>query len=88
MPRRSSRRRGGASSSSSQPRTKTFKSGSRSPGAEIGIREGKGSFDDKVAEKLAAERGRIVAEEAQKAKLRAADDFNAKVKELAELQDL
>lgn len=48
----------------------------------------KAAFDEKIAEKLAEERTRIASEEAQKAKLRAADDLNAKAQELAELQEL
>lgn len=52
------------------------------------LEEEKAALEEKVAEKLAAERSRIASEEAQKAKLRAAADLNAKVKELTELQDL
>lgn len=48
----------------------------------------KAAIDDRIAEKLIAERSRIAAEEAQKAKLRAAADLEAKSKELADLQDL
>jgi hypothetical protein len=48
----------------------------------------KAAIEEKIAEKLAAERTRIASEEAQKAKLRAADDLNAKAKELAELHEL
>lgn len=61
--------------------------------AAIGVQKSelakeKAAFEEKIAEKLAAERTRIASEEAQKAKLRAADDLNAKAKELAELQEL
>jgi len=48
----------------------------------------KAAIDDRIAEKLIAERARIAAEEAQKAKLRAAADLEAKSQELADLQDL
>jgi hypothetical protein len=48
----------------------------------------KAAFEEKIAEKLAAERSRIVAEEAQKAKLRAAAELDGKAKELSELQEL
>jgi hypothetical protein len=48
----------------------------------------KAAFEEKIAEKVAAERSRIASEEAQKAKLRVAADLDARGKELAELQDL
>jgi hypothetical protein len=46
----------------------------------------KAAFDETIAEKLTAERSRIAAEEAQKAKVRAAADLDEKAKELAELR--
>jgi len=46
----------------------------------------KAAFDETIAEKLTAERSRIAAEEAQKAKVRAAADLDEKAKQLAELQ--
>lgn len=46
----------------------------------------KAAFDETIAEKLTAERSRIAAEEAQKAKARAAADLDEKAKQLAELQ--
>jgi hypothetical protein len=45
----------------------------------------KAAFEERIAEKLTAERSRIAAEEAQKAKVRAAADLDEKAKELAEL---
>jgi hypothetical protein len=52
------------------------------------LQKEKAALDDTVAEKLTTERARIAAEEAQKAKLRAAADLDAKGKELAEIQEL
>lgn len=48
----------------------------------------KAAFDEKIAEKIAAERSRIVSEESEKAKRRAAADMEAKTKELGELQSV
>jgi hypothetical protein len=48
----------------------------------------KAAFEEKIAEKLATERLRIVAEETQKAKQRAASDLEAKAKELADLKSV
>jgi hypothetical protein len=48
----------------------------------------KAAFEERIAEKLTAERSRIAAEEAQKAKVRAAADLDEKAKELAELQGI
>lgn len=50
------------------------------------LEKARASVEETVAAKLAAERQRIVAEEAQKAKLRAAADLEEKAKALAELQ--
>jgi hypothetical protein len=47
----------------------------------------KASVGQQVADRIAAERTRIVAEEAAKAKRLAADDLNAKVRQLAELTE-
>ena len=62
-------------------------------GREAGLRareatlaQEKAAVDEQVAEKLAAERGRIAQEEAAKAKRLAAADLEARAKELAELQ--
>jgi hypothetical protein len=50
------------------------------------LQKEKAAIEDTVAEKLTAERARIAAEEAQKAKLRAAADLDAKTQQLNELQ--
>lgn len=52
------------------------------------LEKARSSLEDIVAQKLAAERQRIAGEEAAKAKLRAADEINAKSKELSELQEI
>lgn len=50
------------------------------------LEKARASVEETVAAKLVSERQRIVAEEAQKAKLRAAGDLEEKAKALAELQ--
>jgi hypothetical protein len=52
------------------------------------IERQKASIEDQIAARLKSERDAIAAEEAQKAKLRAADDLDRKAKEIGELQGL
>ena len=55
---------------------------------EEAVTKAKQAIDDQVAEKLVAERARIVAEESKKAKLALQMDIDQKAKELAELQEV
>ena len=55
---------------------------------EEAVTKAKQAIDDQVAEKLVAERARIVAEESKKAKLALQTDIDQKTRELAELQDV
>lgn len=55
---------------------------------EAAIAKAKESLEEQVAHKVRVERGRIVAEEAKKAKLAAATDLEQKTKEVADLQDV
>ena len=55
---------------------------------EEAIAKAKQAIDDQVAEKLVAERAKIVSEESKKAKLALQTDIDQKAKELAELQDV
>jgi hypothetical protein len=52
------------------------------------LEEAKGALDEEVAAKVKAERTRIAAEEAKKAKLLVATEVEQKAKELADLQDV
>jgi len=53
---------------------------------EQAVAKAKEAIDDQVAEKLGQERGRIVAEEARKAKLALGTDLEQKTQEIADLQ--
>lgn len=55
---------------------------------ESAIAKAKESLDEQVAEKLKLERAKITADEARKAKLSIQSDFDLKIKEVAELQDV
>ncbi|MDH5641665.1 MAG: DUF2130 domain-containing protein [Nitrospira sp.] len=55
---------------------------------EEAVVKAKQAIDDQVAEKLVAERAKIVSEESKKAKLALQSDIDQKAKELAELQDV
>ncbi len=55
---------------------------------EEAVSKAKQAIDDQVAEKLAAERAKIVSEESKKAKLALQSDIDQKARELAELQDV
>ena len=55
---------------------------------EEAVTKAKQAIDDQVAEKLVAERAKIVSEESKKAKLALQSDIDQKAKELAELQDV
>jgi hypothetical protein len=55
---------------------------------ENALAKAKDSLDEQVAEKLNLERGKIVAEEARKAKLALSNDLEQKSKELREIQDI
>ena len=55
---------------------------------EEAVTKAKQAIDDQVAEKLVAERAKIVTEESKKAKLALQTDIDQKAKELAELQDV
>ena len=55
---------------------------------ETAMAKARETLDDQVAEKLKQERSRIAAEEARKARVALANDFEQKAKELAELQDV
>ncbi|MBX3630767.1 MAG: DUF2130 domain-containing protein [Nitrosomonas sp.] len=52
------------------------------------VEEAQKAIDEKVSEKLKAERASIAAEEAKKAKAAIASDLDTKVKEVAELQEI
>lgn len=52
------------------------------------VKDAQKAIDDQVAEKLKTQRATIAEEEARKAKLAAASDLEAKVKELGELQEV
>ncbi len=55
---------------------------------EEAVTKAKQAIDDQVAEKLTAERAKIVSEESKKAKLALQSDIDQKARELAELQDV
>ena len=55
---------------------------------EAALSKAKENLDDLITEKLKQERGKIIAEEAKKAKFAMANDFEQKSKELTELQDV
>jgi len=55
---------------------------------EEAVLKAKQAIEDQVAEKLIAERAKIVSEESKKAKLALQSDIDQKAKELAELQDV
>ncbi len=55
---------------------------------EAALSKAKENLDDLITEKLKQERGKIVAEEAKKAKFAMANDLEQKSKELTELQDV
>ena len=55
---------------------------------EEAVSKAKQAIDDQVAEKLVAERAKIVSEESKKAKLALQSDIDQKARELAELQDV
>lgn len=55
---------------------------------EEAVTKAKQAIDDQVAEKLVAERAKIVSEESKKAKLALQSDIDQKARELAELQDV
>lgn len=55
---------------------------------EEAVSKAKQAIDDQVAEKLVAERAKIVSEESKKAKLALQSDLDQKARELAELQDV
>src|SRR2546423_2428363 len=55
---------------------------------EAAIKKATESLEEQVAEKLKLERAKIVADEARKAKLAQAADFDLKIKEIAELQEV
>lgn len=55
---------------------------------EEAVTKAKQAIDDQVAEKLVAERAKIVNEESKKAKLALQSDIDEKARELAELQDV
>ena len=55
---------------------------------EDAVTKAKQAIDDQVAEKLVAERAKIVSEESKKAKLALQSDIDLKARELAELQDV
>ena len=55
---------------------------------EAAVTKAKQAIDDQVAEKLVAERAKIVSEESKKAKLALQSDIDQKARELAELQDV
>ena len=57
-------------------------------GQEEALAKAKETIDDQVAERLKLERGKIVAEEAKKAKLVAATDLEEKAREIADLQEV
>jgi hypothetical protein len=52
------------------------------------LEKAKQTFEQQVAQKIAIERGRIVAEEARKAKLALASELDQKIKEVKSLQDI
>jgi hypothetical protein len=55
---------------------------------EEALSKAKETIDDQVADKLRLERSKIIAEEAKKAKLAVATDFDQKARELVELQEV
>ena len=55
---------------------------------EESLSKAKDAIDDQVAEKLRQERGKIVAEEARKAKLAIGTDLELKTKEITDLQEV
>lgn len=55
---------------------------------EEAVAKAKQAIDDQVAEKLVAERAKIVSEESKKAKLALQTDIDQKARELAELQEV
>jgi hypothetical protein len=55
---------------------------------EAAIKKAAESLEEQVAEKLKLERTRIAADEARKAKLAQAADFDLKIKEISELQEV
>lgn len=55
---------------------------------EEAVSKAKQTIDDRVAEKLLLERGKIVTEESKKAKLALQTDIDQKTRELAELQEV
>lgn len=55
---------------------------------EEAVSKAKQAIDDQVAEKLVAERAKIVSEESKKAKLALQSDLDQKARELAELQNV
>lgn len=55
---------------------------------EEAVSKAKQAIDNQVAEKLVAERAKIVSEESKKAKLALQSDIDQKARELAELQDV
>ncbi|HBH81504.1 MAG TPA: DUF2130 domain-containing protein [Nitrospira sp.] len=55
---------------------------------EEAVAKAKQAIDDQVAEKLVAERAKIVTEESKKAKLALQSDIDQKARELAELQEV
>ncbi|MGB4068562.1 MAG: DUF2130 domain-containing protein [Nitrospira sp.] len=55
---------------------------------EEAVSKAKQAIDDQVAEKLTAERAKIISEESKKAKLALQSDIDQKARELAELQDV
>ncbi|MGQ0556165.1 MAG: DUF2130 domain-containing protein [Nitrospiraceae bacterium] len=55
---------------------------------EEAVSKAKQAIDDQVAEKLVAERAKIVSEESKKAKLALQTDIDQKARELAELQEV
>src|SRR4051794_25916890 len=55
---------------------------------ENAVKKASESLDEQVAEKIKLERAKIAADEARKAKLALNADFDLKIKEIAELQDV
>ncbi|HTV42290.1 MAG TPA: DUF2130 domain-containing protein [Candidatus Sulfotelmatobacter sp.] len=55
---------------------------------EEALSKAKDALENQVAERLQQERGKIAADEARKAKLALANDFNQKTRELADLQEI
>src|SRR5690349_13810442 len=57
-------------------------------GSELAIQKAEDSLDEQVAEKLKSERAKIVSDEARKARLLLAAEFDQKIAQIAELQEV